>query len=137
MLKNAGKHLAVDRTGPAITRQGWRKENQLRAILALRALQSRQPDGPDRDMNVRERSREVAKTLRRYVVGRIASGQLQAGDKLPTEREMVEMFGGGRSTVRKALEALEKDGLIGREVGRGTFVKQTKGTSAGHPTFAH
>ena len=89
------------------------------------------------DMNVRERSREVSKTLRRYVVSRITSGQLQAGDKLPTERELVEMFGGGRSTIRNALEALEKDGLIGREVGRGTFVKQTKGTPAGHAPFGH
>lgn len=75
-------------------------------------------------MNIRERSREVGKALRRYVVGRIASGQLQPGDKLPTERELVEMFGGGRSTVRRALESLEKEGLIGREVGRGTFVKE-------------
>lgn len=89
-------------------------------------------------MNIRERSREVAKALRRHVAGRIASGQLQPGDKLPTERELVEMFGGGRSTVRKALEALEKDGLIGREVGRGTFVKQSASSaSAAHPPFAH
>jgi DNA-binding FadR family transcriptional regulator len=87
-------------------------------------------------MNVRERSREVAKALRRYVVGRIASGQLQPGDKLPTEREMVEMFGGGRGTIRNALEAMEKEGLIGREVGRGTFVKQGKAVAAPHPAFA-
>jgi DNA-binding FadR family transcriptional regulator len=87
-------------------------------------------------MNVRERSREVAKALRRYVVGRIASGQLQPGDKLPTEREMVEMFGGGRGTIRNALEAMEKEGLIGREVGRGTFVKQGKAASAPHAAFA-
>lgn len=76
------------------------------------------------EMNVRERSREVAKSLRRYVVGRMSSGELQAGDKLPTERELVQMFGGGRSTIRRGLESLEKEGLIGREVGRGTFVRQ-------------
>ena len=89
------------------------------------------------ELNVRERSREVAKTLRRYVVSRISSGQLRPGDKLPTEREMVEMFGGGRSTIRNALEALEKEGLIGREVGRGTFVKQARANGATHATFAH
>jgi DNA-binding FadR family transcriptional regulator len=87
------------------------------------------------ELNVRERAREVEKALRRYVLGRIASGQLQAGDKLPTERELVAMFSSGRSTVRRALEALEKDGLIGREVGRGTFVKRTAATSAQHPPF--
>jgi len=76
------------------------------------------------DMNVRTRSREVGKTLRRYVTGRIATGQLQPGDKLPTERELVEMFGGARSTVRRVLEELEQEGVVGREVGRGTFVKK-------------
>jgi DNA-binding FadR family transcriptional regulator len=90
-----------------------------------------------RGPNVRERSKEVAKTLRRYVVSRISSGQLQTGDKLPTERDFVEMFGGGRSTVRRALEALETEGVIGREVGRGTFVKQAKVAVGAHPHFAH
>ncbi|HYF20431.1 MAG TPA: FCD domain-containing protein [Ramlibacter sp.] len=85
------------------------------------------------EMNVRERSREVAKSLRRYVVGRISSGQLQPGDKLPTERELVDMFGGGRSTIRRSLESLEKEGLIGREVGRGTFVKQRANGSSPAP----
>lgn len=88
------------------------------------------------DLNVRERSREVVKSLRRYVTGRIASGQLQPGDKLPTERELVEMFGGGRGTIRRSLESLEKEGLIGREVGRGTFVKQRPGGSAAPASHA-
>jgi GntR family transcriptional regulator, transcriptional repressor for pyruvate dehydrogenase complex len=75
-------------------------------------------------MNIRERSREAGKALRRYVLGRLASGQLQQGDRLPTERDLAEMFGGGRSTVRRALGELEAEGVIGREVGRGTFVKK-------------
>jgi DNA-binding FadR family transcriptional regulator len=87
-------------------------------------------------MNIRERSREVGKALRRYVLGRIASGQLHAGDKLPTERELVELFGGGRSTVRRSLGELEKEGVIGREVGRGTFVKKSAATLAVKPHFA-
>lgn len=82
-------------------------------------------------MNVRERSREVAKSLKRYVIGRISSGQLLPGDKLPTERELVEMFGGGRSTVRKALQDLEQEGLLAREVGRGTFVREDAVTARG------
>lgn len=75
-------------------------------------------------MNVRERSREVGKALRRYVLSRIASGELKPGDRLPTERDLVDLFGGGRSTIRRALSTLEAEGLIGREVGRGTFVRQ-------------
>jgi DNA-binding FadR family transcriptional regulator len=76
------------------------------------------------DLNVRERSREAGKALRKYVLGRIASGQLQQGDRLPTERELADMFGGGRSTVRRELGELEEEGIIGREVGRGTFVRK-------------
>jgi DNA-binding FadR family transcriptional regulator len=83
-----------------------------------------------RTMNIRERSREAGKALRRYVLGRIASGQLQKGDRLPTERELVEMFGGGRSTVRRELGELEGEGIIGREVGRGTFVKKAPASAA-------
>ncbi|MBX3605425.1 MAG: FadR family transcriptional regulator [Piscinibacter sp.] len=65
----------------------------------------------------------MAGALKRYVVTRVSTGQLQPGDQIPTERELVEMFGGGRSTVRKALLDLERDGIVAREVGRGTFVK--------------
>ena len=87
-------------------------------------------------MNIRERSREAGKALRRYVLGRIASGQLQQGDRLPTERELVEMFGGGRSTVRRELGELEQEGIIGREVGRGTFVKKVP-AAPGSTTFTN
>jgi DNA-binding FadR family transcriptional regulator len=85
---------------------------------------------PSASMNIRDRSREVANALKRYVTTRITTGQLRAGDKIPTERELVELFGGGRSTVRKALLELERDGLLAREVGRGTFVKNARPGSA-------
>jgi len=74
-------------------------------------------------MNIRERSRELGRSLTRYVHARIRSGQLQPGDKLPAERELAEMFGGSRGAIRRALLELESEGLIGREVGRGTFIK--------------
>lgn len=82
-------------------------------------------------MNVRQRAREAGTALQRHVVGRINSGQLKVGDRLPTERELVEMFGGGRATVRRVLSELEAQGLIGREVGRGTFVRGVGATPAG------
>jgi len=94
------------------------------------------PLGRSKNLNVRERSREVGIELRRYVAGRMATGQLKAGDKLPTERELTEMFGGGRGSVRQALLTLEKEGLIAREVGRGTFVREVApATTSPRPTF--
>lgn len=76
-----------------------------------------------KELNVRERARETAKTLRQYVVSEFRAGRLKSGDRLPTERELTEMFGSGRPSVRRALKGLEAEGWLAREVGRGTFLK--------------
>ncbi len=47
----------------------------------------------------------------------IFNGQLEPGDSLPSERELGEMFGVGRPTIREALRILHLMGLI--EINRG------------------
>ena len=42
----------------------------------------------------------------------ILQGTLNPGDKLPPERELTEMFGASRGTLREALRILEQKGLI-------------------------
>lgn len=42
----------------------------------------------------------------------LAGGQLQAGDRLASEREMVARFGVSRTSVREALRVLENSGLV-------------------------
>lgn len=42
----------------------------------------------------------------------IVDGRLKQGERLPAEREMVEMFQTGRGTLREALRVLEQKGLI-------------------------
>lgn len=54
----------------------------------------------------------------------IADGELRAGAQLPTEETLRLHYGVSRATVRQALETLERDGLIDRQVGRGTFVRE-------------
>lgn len=54
--------------------------------------------------------------------GALDGGALPAGQRMPNERQVAEMSGLSRSTVRLALDALERDGLIQRHVGRGTYV---------------
>jgi GntR family transcriptional regulator, transcriptional repressor for pyruvate dehydrogenase complex len=50
----------------------------------------------------------------------IAAGRLQPGDPVPPERELVESYRVGRSSVREALRMLESQGLI-ESSGNGTF----------------
>jgi GntR family transcriptional regulator len=57
---------------------------------------------------------------------KIMSGVFASGARLPTESELIRQYGVGRITVRHALAALVKDGLIERRRRRGTFVTERK-----------
>jgi GntR family transcriptional regulator len=57
---------------------------------------------------------------------RIASGELEVGRRLPSERDLAEELGVSRMTVRQALASLARRGQIERGVGRGTFVAARK-----------
>jgi GntR family transcriptional regulator len=52
----------------------------------------------------------------------IACGRLVAGDRLPSVRELARALPVNQNTVVKAYEVLERDGLITRRHGDGTFV---------------
>lgn len=56
------------------------------------------------------------------VAGRIRSGALPSGTKLPTVRELAGREGVARGTVKKAYDELEREGLVRQIQGRGTFV---------------
>lgn len=57
---------------------------------------------------------------------KIMSGVFASGARLPTEAELIRIYGVGRITVRQALASLAKDGLIERRRRRGTFVTERK-----------
>lgn len=62
-------------------------------------------------------SRQIAAILRVSI-----EGQTTQNVRLPTERELAQIFAVSRVTVRRALEHLHRAGLIHSQVGRGTFV---------------
>lgn len=49
----------------------------------------------------------------------ILSGRLRVGDRLPSERELVERLGVSRASVREALRVLEAMGVVAANVGTG------------------
>ena len=57
-----------------------------------------------------------------YLENLITEGNLKAGDKLPSENELTELFGISRQTVRKAIGLLEEQGTVRRVRGSGTYV---------------
>ncbi|MBV7330314.1 GntR family transcriptional regulator [Chloroflexi bacterium TSY] len=60
------------------------------------------------------------------LLGRIQSGELAPGNRLPPERELSKMLGVTRVTLRQALQNLESQGLLVRQQGSGTYVAEPK-----------
>ncbi|MGW0582869.1 GntR family transcriptional regulator [Streptomyces sp. NPDC002920] len=60
---------------------------------------------------------QVQRDLRRQI-----DQELPTGYQLPTERELSDLYGVSRITIRQALGALSADGYVERRQGAGTFV---------------
>lgn len=67
---------------------------------------------------------EGGKARRVYLLlqGEIAAGRFPQGTLLPGENRLAQRFGVSRITVRRALEALSKDGWIEKRTGAGSLV---------------
>lgn len=78
------------------------------------------------DLAIERGSGPLHLAIAEQLAGAIRSGRLEAGTRLPPERELAESLGVSRMTVRQALGTVERDGLLRRVVGRGggTFVRE-------------
>jgi DNA-binding FadR family transcriptional regulator len=70
---------------------------------------------------------QALEQLKRYIL----SSNAKAGQRLPSERELAERLGIGRSSVREALKVLEAVGLVETRIGDGTYVVAQAGASFG------
>lgn len=66
----------------------------------------------------------VVDAIVRALVQYVANNRLQAGDRFPSERVLVEMLGASRLPIREALSVLKGLGIIEAHHGKGFFVKQ-------------
>lgn len=64
--------------------------------------------------------------LKEHILEMIKQGSLKAHQQLASERELCEQFNLSRTTIRLALAELEKDGLVYKVHGKGTFVSEPK-----------
>lgn len=94
--------------------------NRTRVVMPARsdAGKSTPRPSPLRTIKRTQRSEEI----RRQIDEAIRNGDFAPGERLPSERELVETFGVSRVSVREAIRSLEAVGLVSVYQGRGAFV---------------
>ncbi|MFB5193634.1 FadR/GntR family transcriptional regulator [Neobacillus sp. KR4-4] len=70
-------------------------------------------------------SKKVSSIVTEYILGEIRKGTFKVGDKLHSERELMETLKVGRSSVREALNSLVDMQVLEKRMGIGVFVKKT------------
>src|ERR687885_541260 len=102
------------RAGPPASPRSRRKRRRLRRPAVMMVSLS---DKALFEPIARQKTYEI---VAERLLGLISSRQLGPGDALPSERELVELYRVGRSSIREALRMLESKGVI-RSGGNGSF----------------
>jgi len=102
--------------------QWWRRLHSAQVTVAMAREKSGPSRGarpsPLRTIKRTQRSEEI----RRQIEDAIKNGDFGPGERLPSERELVETFGVSRVSVREAIRSLEALGFVRVYQGRGAFV---------------
>lgn len=87
------------------------------------SLPAERPDLPALALTTRPRESAVA-DIARQLLSQLLSGPVAPGTRLPSERQLADSLGVGRSTIREALKALDVLGIIEVRPGDGTYLRQ-------------
>ncbi len=68
--------------------------------------------------------RNLSQAVAEDLLALVRSGEFRPGERLPTERGLMEMFGVGRNTIREAVQVLASRGILDVRPGRGTTVRE-------------
>ncbi|MFI5112186.1 MAG: FadR/GntR family transcriptional regulator [Terriglobales bacterium] len=71
---------------------------------------------------------EIARRIEKMI-----TEKMKAGDRLPPERQLAEMFGVSRSSIRDAIRTLEMSGLVEARQGLGTVVREPSADAMVNP----
>lgn len=84
--------------------------------------------GRDGDMELTQidpiKREPVATQVARKLVEYLLSGAIEPGMRMPSERQLAEAFGVGRSAMREAIKALSLIGLVEVRQGDGTYLRK-------------
>lgn len=75
---------------------------------------------------VRRKATPAYQKIQNAILRQIESGQLKPGDAVDSERELAKIHGVSLMTARHGLSMLEREGLVLRRPGAGTFVGPPK-----------
>lgn len=79
------------------------------------------------------RPKKISEEIVEQIKALISSGDLKPGDRVPSEREMANLLGVSRPSVREAIMVLEAMGLLESRQGGGTFVRSLTEVSISDP----
>ncbi|SAK89007.1 GntR family transcriptional regulator [Caballeronia glebae] len=68
--------------------------------------------------------RSMSDKIQESLLTMIRERKLKPGDQIPTEIELCELLGVGRSSLREAVAQMISHGLLSRQQGKGTFIRQ-------------
>lgn len=78
----------------------------------------------------------VVEQVMEQIKNLIASGAYKPGDKIPTELELSESFGVGRSSIREAIKIFNYLGVLKSKAAKGTFVEERSNISSESLTWS-
>lgn len=80
-------------------------------------------------MNIEKLSvKKISESVVEQIEKLIEEGIFQSGEKLPSVREMCDMFGVGRSAIRDAIITLKGKGTVDVRQGEGTYIRRFDST---------
>jgi len=72
----------------------------------------------------------IIERIRDQILSLIYEGKLLAGNKLPSETELMKIFGVSRPAVREAIHVMIGEGILEIKHGKGTYVRELSSASA-------